>query len=318
MRIAFVGKGGAGKTTAASLFTQYISYHQSVLAIDADINMHMAELFGADQVRSDLLISEKEPSDQIRTYLRGSNQRIISNNHFKKSTPPGSGSNLINITDENDWFIGRFSESITDSLSLVTVGTYSENGIASSCYHNNLAVLENVLSHMTDDGIVVVDMVAGTDAFASTLFAQFDVLFFVAEPTKRSLDVYRQYKSLADTGGVLDRLFVIGNKIEDQADDEYVRLLAGDKYIARLSRSKQVLAVDKGLAKLSAKNLSEDDQSALRSIEAIAKQNVNKCDQRLKTLWKLHAKYVQQGFVKDRFGDLTGQIDKNFKYPNSK
>ena len=44
MKIAFVGKGGAGKTTVSSLFCLYYSKNKSVLAIDADINMHMAEL----------------------------------------------------------------------------------------------------------------------------------------------------------------------------------------------------------------------------------------------------------------------------------
>ena len=42
MKIAFVGKGGAGKTTVSSLFCLYYSKNKSVLAIDADINMHMA------------------------------------------------------------------------------------------------------------------------------------------------------------------------------------------------------------------------------------------------------------------------------------
>lgn len=315
MKIAFVGKGGSGKTTVSSLFAQYVSYANSVLAIDADINMHMAELFGVPQNKSEMMLSEKAPSNELRDYLRGSNSRIPSNDHFKKSTPPGSGSNLIDITSAGDWFMKRFSQNVSKTLSLITVGTYSEEGIASSCYHNNLAILENALSHMTDSGITVVDMVAGTDAFASTLFAQFDVLFFVAEPTTRSLAVFEQYKRLATKGGVLDRLLVVGNKIDDEEDETFIRDIVGDKYIASLSRAKQILAVDKGRESLNAAALDQSDRDTLFALKSIASKNIVSAQDRLSSLWELHATYVQQAFVKERFGDLTHQIDTAFLYP---
>lgn len=84
MRIAFVGKGGAGKTTMAALITQLLATNSPVLAIDADINMHMAELLGLKDIESMKLISEKQPSQEIRTWLRGSNKLIPTNGHFKK------------------------------------------------------------------------------------------------------------------------------------------------------------------------------------------------------------------------------------------
>lgn len=317
MKIAFTGKGGAGKTTVSSLFAQHLSYNQPVLVIDADINMHMAELLNISDNQPSIMISEKKPSGELKNYLKGSNERILSNDHFKKSTPPGSGSNLINIANPNDWFMNRFSRSTSPALSLVTVGTYSEEGIASSCYHNNLAILENTLSHMTDDGVTIVDMVAGTDAFASTLFAQFDVLFFVAEPTMRSLAVFDQYKKLATRGGVLDRLFVIGNKIDDAEDEEYIRNIVGNRYIASISRSSQILNVDKGRALLDASKMSEADVAELNTIESVAIQHATSAQSHLETLWKLHRIYVQQAFVVERFGDLTSQIDPTFVYPDT-
>lgn len=317
MKIAFVGKGGAGKTTTSSLFAQHVSYSYPVLAIDADINMHMAELLKVTGNPTSIMISEKQPSSELKKYLMGSNERILSIDHFKKSTPPGIGSNLINITAKNDWFMNRFSRAASSSLSLVTVGTYSEEGIASSCYHNNLAILENTLSHMTDDGVTVVDMVAGTDAFASTLFAQFDVLFFVAEPTTRSLAVFEQYKKLAAKGGVLDRLFVIGNKIDDIDDEAYIRKAVGDKYVASISRSSQILNVDKGRAELDASKMNESDIAALTKIELVAKKHATPAQSRLELLWKLHRIYVQQKYITERFGDLTTQIDPTFVYPST-
>jgi CO dehydrogenase maturation factor len=316
MKIAFVGKGGAGKTTASTLFAQYQSKYQPTLAIDADINMHMAELLSGERPKTSTLISEKTPSEEIRTYLRGSNTRIESNAHFKKSTPPGNGSNLINITNKNDWFLNRYSQNIHENLSLVTVGTYSEEGIASSCYHNNLAILENVLSHTLDQGVSVADMVAGTDAFASTLFSQFDMLVFVVEPTTRSLAVLEQYTQLAGASGVADKLFVIANKIENEDDLQFVtsKVEAG-KLVGHISRSPHLLKVDKGQEILNVDSLSSKDKAVFEQLTALLKKYSTPMQTRLEDLWKLHKIYINQGFVKDRFGDLTTQIDPTFIYP---
>lgn len=316
MKIAFVGKGGSGKTTVSSLFAQYQSESRPTLAVDADINMHMAELLSDAQPIKDRLISEKEPSEAIRKYLRGSNTRIQTNAHFKKSTPPGSGSNLVDITDKKDWLTNTYGQKITEGLSLITVGSYSEEGVASSCYHNNLSVLENVLSHTVDRGVVAVDMVAGTDAFASTLFSQFDMLVFVVEPTTRSVAVLEQYQHLANHSGVADKLFVIANKIENEDDYAFLESKIGsNKLIGSISRSSHLLRVDKGQEALNLHALNKQDQEVFASLTALLQKNAIPMQERLLKLWELHKIYVNQGFVKDRFDDLTTQIDPGFEYP---
>jgi len=316
MRIAFVGKGGSGKTTASSLFAQYQSKSSLTLAIDADINMHMAELLAGRRPGKDELVSEKGPSEEVRTYLRGSNSRIASNAHFKKSTPPGKGSSLIDITDPDDWLMNRFTRPIHDNLKLLTVGSYSEEGVASSCYHNNLSVLENILTHTIDRGTLVVDMVAGTDAFASTLFSQFDMLVFVVEPTARSLAVLEQYQRLAAHAGVAEKLYVIANKIEDDEDFAFVEdSIKNVKLVGQISRSKHLLQVDKGRARLDIDQLDKADKAVFAAIATLLEKNAVPSQERLPKLWELHKIYVNQGFVRDRFGDLTTQIDPMFEYP---
>lgn len=316
MKIAFVGKGGAGKTTTASLFAQYQSKTLPTLAVDADINMHMAELLGASTKAKNLLISEKQPSEEIRTYLRGTNQRIESNAHFKKSTPPGEGSQLIDITRDNDWFMSRFASRVADNLSVVTVGSYSEDGIGSSCYHNNLSVLENVLTHTVDTGVIVADMVAGTDAFASTLFSQFDLLVFVVEPTKRSMAVFEQYHQLAEASGVVDKLLVIANKIEDDEDYAFIaETIGADVLVGSVSRSAHLLAVDKGRERLAFDAMSAEDQMVFSRLAELLGERAVTMQDRLPGLWELHKKYVAQGFIRERLGDLTSQIDPEFTYP---
>ena len=49
MRIAFVGKGGSGKTTVAAAFSRYLAASgRPVVAVDADINQHLAAALGYD------------------------------------------------------------------------------------------------------------------------------------------------------------------------------------------------------------------------------------------------------------------------------
>jgi hypothetical protein len=49
MRIAFVGKGGSGKTTATAVFARYLAaLGRRVLAVDADINQHLGPALGHD------------------------------------------------------------------------------------------------------------------------------------------------------------------------------------------------------------------------------------------------------------------------------
>ena len=48
MRVAFVGKGGSGKTTLSSLLVRHLAGEGlPVIAVDADINQHLAETLGA-------------------------------------------------------------------------------------------------------------------------------------------------------------------------------------------------------------------------------------------------------------------------------
>ena len=312
MKIASVGKGGAGKTTISCLLSQYLSKEEKSLAIDGDINMHMSFLLSERKPQKEDFLSLPKNADKIKEKLRGNNLRIKSNAEFKKSTPPAKGSNILNF-DSESWFLNDFSEKINDNLYLSTVGCYTDDGLASSCYHNNLAILENILSH-TNKGNVLVDMVAGTDAFASTLFAHFDALIFAVEPTKRSIEVLKDYVNLAKAGGVDDRLVVVGNKVEDEDDEGFIKDNVSVKFAGSISRSKHLLKVDKGREKLDVDKMSKSDIKVLENVIDMTKSIETSSREKLKKLWDLHKTYVSQKYVMDRHGDLTCQIDEDFSY----
>ncbi|HYS41257.1 MAG TPA: AAA family ATPase, partial [Pseudonocardiaceae bacterium] len=98
MKIAFVGKGGSGKTTLASLFASHLAAAgRPVLALDADINQHLAAALGADETLADGLPTLGDHLPLIKDYLRGDNPRIPSADAMIKTTPPGAGSRLLRV-----------------------------------------------------------------------------------------------------------------------------------------------------------------------------------------------------------------------------
>jgi CO dehydrogenase maturation factor len=248
MKIAFVGKGGSGKTTLASLFTSYLAgAGRPVLAIDADINQHLAVALGAGEEESLALPTLGENMGLIKDYLRGDNPRIADAASMIKTTPPGRGSRLVTPFEDNPIASACFSD--VGGVRLAVTGQFEEDDLGVACYHSKVGAAELLLNHMIDsDGeYVVMDMTAGADAFASGLFTRFDVTFLVCEPTLRSIGVYRQYADYASDFGV--RLVVVGNKVNDSDDVEFLRGQAGDDLIGWIESSRHVRAAERGAAR---------------------------------------------------------------------
>jgi CO dehydrogenase maturation factor len=77
VKIAFVGKGGSGKTTLASLLISHLVEAGSpVLAVDADINQQLGEALGLNAESTAALPTLGSRLELIKEYLRGANPRI--------------------------------------------------------------------------------------------------------------------------------------------------------------------------------------------------------------------------------------------------
>jgi CO dehydrogenase maturation factor len=248
VKAAFVGKGGSGKTTLAALFARYLRTSlgtpAALLAVDADINQHLAVALGADPDEAGLLPALGDHLDDIKEYLCGDNPRISSAAAMLKTTPPGRGSRLLRVDEINPLYAATVRD--IGGVRLAVTGPFAADDLGVACYHSKVGAVELLLNHLVDGAgeYVVVDMTAGADSFASGLFTRFDLTFLVCEPTVRSVGVYRQYVGYARDHDV--RVVVVGNKVDDEDDVAFLREQVGDDLLCWVGRSGFVKAGERG------------------------------------------------------------------------
>ncbi|MFJ8789869.1 adenylyl-sulfate kinase [Streptomyces sp. NPDC102462] len=245
MRVAFVGKGGSGKTTLSALFSRRLAHSGApVVAIDGDINQHLAHALGLAEEERLAVPPLSARTGEIKDYLRGTNPRIPSRDAMVKTTPPGRGSRLLRPLGDDE--IHSRHLQVVGGVPLMVTGAFDESDLGVACYHSKLGAVELYLNHLVDGPgeYVVVDMTAGADAFASGLFTRFDLTFVVVEPTRKSVSVLRQYREHAAEFGI--PVAVVGNKVTDAADLDFLRRHVGEGLLAHCEVSPFVRAQEQG------------------------------------------------------------------------
>ena len=245
MRIAFVGKGGSGKTTLSALFSRHLARSGApVLAVDGDINQHLAQALAPDEDVDFTAPPLSSHTGEIKDFLRGGNPRITSRDAMVKTTPPGRGSRLVRLLGDDE--IHRRHVQQVGGVPLMVTGAFDESDLGVACYHSKLGAVELYLNHLVDGAgeYVVVDMTAGADAFASGLFTRFDMTFLVVEPTRKSVSVYRQYREHAAEFGV--PIAVVGNKVTGEEDVLFLKEHVGEHLLTHCQQSLFVRAQEQG------------------------------------------------------------------------
>ena len=310
MKIALVGKGGSGKTTLAALLVRRLAaIGRPVLAVDADINQHLAVALGATEPDAVALPTLSAHLPLIKEYLRGANPRIASAAVMVKTTPPGAGSRLLRVVERNPIYDACVRE--VGGARLAVTGPFAEDDLGVACYHSKIGAVELLLNHLVD-GVgeyVVVDMTAGADSFASGLFTRFDVTFLVCEPTLRSVGVYRQYRAYARDFGV--RIAVVGNKVSDTQDAAFLSAQVGDDLVGWMSRSAHVRAAERGeIRPISA--LEPANVGTLDVMRATVDSTVKDWDTYQQQAVDFHLRNAA-AWANDRTGcDLADQVDPDF------
>ncbi|MFC9495546.1 ATP-binding protein [Streptomyces sp. NPDC056982] len=316
MKIAFVGKGGSGKTTLSSLFIRHLAaIGAPVIAVDADINQHLGPALGLDDDQAAELPAMGARLPLIKDYLRGSNPRIASADTMIKTTPPGEGSRLLRVRENNPVYdaCARPVELDGGTVRLMVTGPFTEADLGVSCYHSKTGAVELCLNHLVDgrDEYVVVDMTAGSDSFASGMFTRFDMTFLVAEPTRKGVSVYRQYKEYARDFGIT--LKVVGNKVQGQDDLDFLRAQVGDDLLVTVGHSDWVRAMEKGRPPRF-DLLEEPNAAALRTLRSAADAAYAGRDWERYTrqMVHFHLKNAQSWGNAKTGADLAAQVDPAF------
>lgn len=316
MKIAFVGKGGSGKTTLSSLFIRHLAAARiPVVAIDADINQHLGPALGIDEGEATALPGLGAHLPEIKEYLRGANPRITSAEAMIKTTPPGRGSRLLRLFEDNPVYAACARRVALDDgeARLMVTGPFNESDLGVACYHSKVGAVELCLNHLVDgrDEYLIVDMTAGSDSFASGMFTRFDMTFLVVEPTRKGVAVYRQYTEYARDFGI--GLAVIGNKVQGEDDLAFLRAEVGDDLLVTVGHSDWVRAMEKGRPPRF-ELLEETNRHALRAMHERADAAYATRDWARYTEQMVHFhRRNAESWGNERTGaDLADQIDPGF------
>ncbi|NGO71806.1 ATP-binding protein [Streptomyces boncukensis] len=316
MKIAFVGKGGSGKTTLSSLFIRHLAARGAPLvAVDADINQHLGAALGLDEDEAAALPAMGARLPLIKDYLRGSNPRITSAETMIKTTPPGAGSRLLRISEDNPVYDACAHPVLLEGrpIRLLATGPFTDSDLGVACYHSKTGAVELCLNHLVDgrDEFMVVDMTAGSDSFASGMFTRFDMTFLVAEPTRKGVSVYRQYKEYARDFGVCLR--VVGNKVQSEDDLDFLRQETGDDLLVAVGHSDWVRAMEKGRPR----PYGELEEPNSRALETLYEAAVGAYEQRdweryTHQMVHFHLRNAESWGNEKTGADLAAQVDPSF------
>jgi CO dehydrogenase maturation factor len=283
--------------------------------VDADINQHLGAALGLTEDASAALPAMGPRLPLIKDYLRGSNPRIISADTMIKTTPPGRGSRLLRVREDNPVYdaCARLVELDCGTARLMVTGPFNDADLGVACYHSKTGAVELCLNHLVDgrEEYMVVDMTAGSDSFASGMFTRFDMTFLVAEPTRKGVSVYRQYKEYAQDFGIT--LKVIGNKTQGQDDIDFLHTEIGDDLLMTVGHSDWVRAMEKG-SPPPFDHLEAGTQSALRTLKSAvdATYDGRNWERYTHQMVHFHLKNAQSWGNARAGTDLSAQIDPEF------
>jgi len=246
MRIAFLGKGGSGKTTLTTAFTKFLLKQKKdtpIFLFDVDLNSHIANEFEIEFPTENSFGGKfKDVSDLLEPQLL---------KRFElKEIPefgtilPNQDTEFIRLDDVENKFVNRYGVK-KNNLTLFVAGNHlTKDHAGHSCYHDMLNTYELIIHRVADnkDNYVMADTTAGIDNVGTSLYMAYDLVVFIVEPTDRSIAVYKDYINVPEVDK--SKVFVAGNKIENEKDEKFIiENIGGNQILAVFKTNKEIYRV---------------------------------------------------------------------------
>ena len=215
MKLAITGKGGVGKTTVTAGLSLTISKdNKKVIVIDCDPDANLGLSLGFSNSENITPISEMKSLIAERTEV----ESLDTPTTFFKLNPQ--------VDDIPDKYAVE-----KDGIKLLVMGKVCKAGGGCMCPENTF--VKSLISHLVlkRDEVVILDMVAGSEHLGRATAKSVDAFLIVAEPTQTSIATALRIKKLAQEMGIKN-IFFVGNKIRQQADEDFLKKELKDKFIS--------------------------------------------------------------------------------------
>lgn len=257
MKLAVVGKGGAGKTTlAAALARWFAKTGRSVLAVDADPDGNLASALGVPEERL------PRPIAQMRDLV------------LERTGAQDEGAGLMfKLNPDVDDLPERYSVD-AGGVRLFVLGTVETGGKGCMCPEGAVlkALMQHLLLRVPDT--VILDMEAGLEHMGRASARGVDAMIAVVEPGLRSVQTAMRIERLARDIG-MEEIFVVVNKIRSEHEYDALRGNLGDQPVIGMLPYSQELA----RADLEGRSIDVGDRAFLEAVErlgeALEKQEGN-------------------------------------------
>lgn len=193
MVIGFLGKGGSGKSTFATLTNNFlINSGKKVIAVDADHNMDLA---------FNLLGDELESFDSHFGSSYEELQDIAGFNDIKYDEFVSKQSDSIFRISPADDYTSKYVEKIGENQYLMVAGEHNQEVLhGQKCSHSLATPLKAYLPllELGEDEFVVIDYLAGSDGAATGIVTGMDYVVVVVEDTPHSVKAAKQITELLE------------------------------------------------------------------------------------------------------------------------
>lgn len=310
MRAGILGKGGSGKTTISAGFAYYaakrLANTQKVLVIDADQNVNLASTLGLSHS-----VDLAKHIDEIKQYVKGAREDVTVD-HMIGTTPPRSESRFITLSD-SDTFLQTYATS-HDNLMLLQAGSYTCSDVGHTCYHTILEPVELIYHHLLDtqSNLVICDATAGLDSLGNSLYMVHDYIYFIVEPTLKSVSVCKQFMDIAQAKHL--SVCYVANKIATPEDLRFIESHLGkqDDTIV-FSQSVHIKTLEQGNADALSAFVAEQEESFAKLFAHIFSQKKD-WGRYYTFLCEAH-KTIAKSWYDDYFQKpISSQADKEFSY----